>query len=155
MYKKDPLTWSHCMPQFTLFYMFIEFKFVNVSVVSLTKGRKMWLQNKVCILKAFLSLLSSLFATKPPWNECHIILLTIHQNKAKCSQATTDGVTRDPFYKRSLTLILAWVTNDSHHKIRDEITYPFLNFNGGTVEVWECISNLIPHFTALVITYPC
>ena len=28
----------------------------------------------------------------------------------------------------------------------DEITYPFLNFNGATVEVKEWISNFIPHF---------
>ena len=30
----------------------------------------------------------------------------------------------------------------------DEITYPIQNFNGVTVEVWECISNIIPHFTS-------
>ena len=35
----------------------------------------------------------------------------------------------------------------------DEITYPFLNFNGCTVEVWEWINNLIPHFTGDVITF--
>ena len=29
----------------------------------------------------------------------------------------------------------------------DEITYPFLNFNGATVEVKEWISNFILHFT--------
>ena len=29
------------------------------------------------------------------------------------------------------------------------------NFNGTTVKVCEWISNFIPHFTALVITYPC
>ena len=28
-----------------------------------------------------------------------------------------------------------------------EITYPFPNFNGTTVEVWEWISNFIPYFT--------
>ena len=28
----------------------------------------------------------------------------------------------------------------------DEITYPFLNFNGATVEVYEWISNFIPQF---------
>ena len=33
--------------------------------------------------------------------------------------------------------------------------YPFLNFNGATVEVNEMISNFIPHFTGHVITYPC
>ena len=25
-----------------------------------------------------------------------------------------------------------------HYKVWDEITYPFLNFNGATVEVMEC-----------------
>ena len=34
----------------------------------------------------------------------------------------------------------------------DEITYQFLNFNGATVEVWEEISNFIPHFNSYVIT---
>ena len=34
----------------------------------------------------------------------------------------------------------------------DEITYPFSNFNGATVEVWEWISYFIPHFTRHVIT---
>ena len=35
------------------------------------------------------------------------------------------------------------------------ITYPFPNFNGCTVEVWEWICNFIPHFIIAVITYPC
>ena len=30
-----------------------------------------------------------------------------------------------------------------------EITYPFPNFNGRTVEAWEWISNFIPHFTGM------
>ena len=30
----------------------------------------------------------------------------------------------------------------------DEITYPFPNFNGCTVELWEWISNVIPHLCA-------
>ena len=37
----------------------------------------------------------------------------------------------------------------------DEITYPFLNFKGCTVEVYEWISNVIPLFIKHVITYPC
>ena len=41
------------------------------------------------------------------------------------------------------------------HNVWDEITYPFPNFNGTTVEIWELISNFIPHFTGRVITYPC
>ena len=34
-------------------------------------------------------------------------------------------------------------------KILDEITYSFLNFNGGTLEVKEWISNFIPYFTGV------
>ena len=36
----------------------------------------------------------------------------------------------------------------------DEITNPFPNFNGYTVEIWEWINKFIPHFTVHVITYP-
>ena len=35
----------------------------------------------------------------------------------------------------SLTLIPAWISNYIHYKLWGEITYPFLNFNGATVEV--------------------
>ena len=40
-----------------------------------------------------------------------------------------------PFYKHGLTFIPAWISNYIHYKDWDEITYPFPNFNGGTVEV--------------------
>ena len=40
-----------------------------------------------------------------------------------------------PFYLHGLTLIPAWISNYIHYNMRDEITYPFLNFNGATVEV--------------------
>ena len=36
-----------------------------------------------------------------------------------------------------------------------EMTYPFPNFSGEAVEVWEWISHFIPHFTEHVITCPC
>ena len=42
-----------------------------------------------------------------------------------------------------------------HCKVWDEFTYPFLNFNGCTIEVYEWISNFIPHVIEHVITYPC
>ena len=35
-----------------------------------------------------------------------------------------------------------------------EITYPFPNFNGATVDVEACINNFIPHFIMGVIIYP-
>ena len=47
--------------------------------------------------------------------------------------------------------IPTWISNDIHHYVWDEITYPFPNFNSTTVEVWEWISNFIPHFTGCVI----
>ena len=58
-------------------------------------------------------------------------------------------------YDLDLTLIPAWISNYIHYNVWDEITSPFPNFNGCTVEVWEWISNLIPHITRHVIIYPC
>ena len=50
-------------------------------------------------------------------------------------------------------LIPAWISNNMPSKVCDKITYPFPNFNGCTVEVWEWIINFIPHFIMFVITY--
>ena len=65
-----------------------------------------------------------------------------------------DEATCGPFYLYGVTFIPAWISNYIHHKVWDEITYPFLNFNGATVEVQVWISNFIPYFTGLVISYP-
>ena len=35
------------------------------------------------------------------------------------------------------TLISAWISNYIRYNVWDEITYPFLNSNGCTVEVWD------------------
>ena len=40
-----------------------------------------------------------------------------------------------PFCLHGLTLIPAWTSNYIHYKMWDEITYPFLNLNGRTVEI--------------------
>ena len=40
-----------------------------------------------------------------------------------------------PFYLHGLALIPAWISKYMPIKVWDEITYPFLNFNGYTVEV--------------------
>ena len=53
-----------------------------------------------------------------------------------------------------LSLISAWISNYIHYEVWDEITDPFPNFNGATVEVWEWTSDFIPHFIEHVITYP-
>ena len=41
------------------------------------------------------------------------------------------------------------------NEVLDEITYPFPNFNGQNIEVWERINNFIPHVVMDVITFPC
>ena len=46
-------------------------------------------------------------------------------------------------------LLTSWISNFMHSKMWDEITYPFPNLNGATVEVWEW------KFTTYVIIYPC
>ena len=51
------------------------------------------------------------------------------------------------------TLIPAWISNHMRNEECGGITYPFPNFNGGTVEVWEWVSNFIPHFIMDVITF--
>ena len=42
--------------------------------------------------------------------------------------------TSGPFNLHGLTLIPAWISNYIHYKVWDEITFPFLNLNGATVE---------------------
>ena len=46
-------------------------------------------------------------------------------------------------------LIPAWISNYIPSKVWDEITYPFPNFNGESVELWVWISNFIPHLSGL------
>ena len=50
--------------------------------------------------------------------------------------------------------ILSELFNRSIYDCVYGITNLFLNFNGCTVEVWEWISNSIPHFIVGVIPYP-
>ena len=60
-----------------------------------------------------------------------------------------------PFYWYGLNLISAWISNHMPNKVCNEITYPFPNFNGCTVEAWEWMINFIPHFIMDVIIHPC
>ena len=55
----------------------------------------------------------------------------------------TDGRTDGPTDGQCHTIIL----KTGVYKVWDEITYPFPDFNGETVEVWEWINIFIPHFT--------
>ena len=54
-----------------------------------------------------------------------------HSYPRQAGYVTTSG----PFYQHDLTLIPAWISNYTHFNVWGEISYPFLNFNGCTVEV--------------------
>ena len=50
--------------------------------------------------------------------------------------------------------VLAWISDYITHFV-GEITYPFQNVIGSTVEVSEWVRNYIPHFIVDVMTYAC
>ena len=59
------------------------------------------------------------------------------------------------------TLLTVWIIfnhsmddYDIYYKVLIAINYPFSNFNGVIVEVWEEISNFISQFTGVMCTYP-
>ena len=54
-----------------------------------------------------------------------------------------------------INFIVTWVSIYISYKLCDEITYSFSNFKNTAVEVWEWMSNFIPHFTEYVINYTC
>ena len=49
-------------------------------------------------------------------------------------------------YANMVTRVSPWLSNQMPSKVWVEIIYPFSNFNGSTIEVWEWLSNFIPHF---------
>ena len=51
------------------------------------------------------------------------------------------------------SLLASWINLPS--KMWDQITYQFPHLNDCTIEVWEWISNFIPHLIMDVVTYPC
>ena len=61
----------------------------------------------------------------------------------------------NPFYLHEITSIPTWISNPMLNKVWGEITYPFPNFNGCNIEVWEWINNFTPYFIRDVLAYPC
>ena len=54
----------------------------------------------------------------------------------------------------SVTSIPTWINNHIDWQMWDVITYPIPNTVGCTVEVWEWVSNFIPHLIRHVNIYP-
>ena len=65
----------------------------------------------------------------------------------------SSGSLSDLRCQHALTLILAWLNNYIHCTVWDGITYPFTNFNGTTIRVWEWIVSL-RFGNGLVLSYP-
>ena len=49
----------------------------------------------------------------------------------------------------NMEFIPAWISSHMPSKVWHEIMYQLPNFNGATVEVWQWISNIIPHFIGI------
>ena len=49
-------------------------------------------------------------------------------------------------------VLSAWISKHNPSEVWDD---PFPNFISCTVEYWERVSNLTPHFIMGVINYPC
>ena len=79
------------------------------------------------------------------WSGCKYVALKLWMcfRERKWSRIIWTFVTRDPFRLHELILSPVWIVTS----IINEIIYPFPNFKGGTVEVWESVSNFTPHFT--------
>ena len=58
------------------------------------------------------------------------------------------------FHYYGLTSVSAWISiYMAPSNVWDEITYQYTNYNRFVFEVWEWISNFIPHFKIYLITY--
>ena len=93
------------------------------------------------------------------WDYKYTVHIWILRIVLSFSLRIRDNITRwynnwDPFYNH-LTIIPVLISNGKHYKVWDDVTSPFPNFNGCTVDVCEWIRYLITHITAHVITYPC
>ena len=60
-----------------------------------------------------------------------------------------------PFTNMELTIIPAWISYHMPSKCGMKFLIHSQTSNGCTVEVWECISNSIPHFIMDEISYLC
>ena len=87
--------------------------------------------------------------------KCYVVCVTVIDEKSCTGEIMAIWSYRYPRNYTPGPLLLTWISNYINHKMWDEITYPFPNFNGAAVEVWKWLSNFIPHFTGNEITYPC
>ena len=71
--------------------------------------------------------------------------------KLKIRSEATDNHTVVVFLRQTRNIDKPWVSKHMPCKVWDKITYPFTNFNGSTVELWEWLNNFISHIIMDVI----
>ena len=50
-------------------------------------------------------------------------------------------------------IISVWISNHMLHEVWNDITYPFPNFNGCTVEIWQFISDFTSNFICTLLFF--
>ena len=75
----------------------------------------------------------------------------ISKTPTRCRKTVSDMLHRYhvSFYWHWSTLTSVGISNYIHYNVCNKITYPFPNFNGCTVEVWEWISNFTPNLAGI------
>ena len=118
-------------------------QFINLSKIFTRWALKVYLSSKVrggCLLVVLSFIMMNMYCTFSMHWPYLFVVFDIYQG---------------PLLLTWINFNLAWLCNHIHYKVVDEITYPFENLNGASIQVYEWISNSIPHFTRQVITYPC
>ena len=90
---------------------------------------------KIHQIRGIFSLITALFV------QIHLRVQSKENNKTRYYWPTWG-----PFYWHVLNFCSTRIGNHMSSKIWGEITYPFPNCNGCTLEIWEWISNLISHY---------
>ena len=78
----------------------------------------------------------------------------IYNNSTLVQLMTWNQTKHNLFPELVMSKIAVWMNNHIPSKVWDNVAYPFPNFNGFTIEVWEWINNFLPHFIMDVINYP-
>ena len=88
--------------------------------------------------------------------ECQIRTWYLIENQCFDRSKTTGKITEHRT-TATRTVLLTWLnfnpSMDNNHMC-SKMSYPLPNVHGCNVEVWEWMSNLIPHFIMCIIVYP-
>ena len=86
--------------------------------------------------------------TRSLWRQCNGTTHDCHADFRRITNTVQlkNCLTQQTAFRSRLIVLCipGWISNYIHHKVWDEITYSFSNFNGAAVEVWERLSKVNP-----------